>query len=943
MDQFAQDSCIPCCEDPRPSSHATGSTSQVYVKNPQFLHVVAKPPQKCSTVELGVHNCTSKCELCKKYLKNIKIFRSTTKEKSHEIKSILTCKSSSVIYVIECQKPDCKKQYVGKTRNSLKSRFSTHKSAISRKNHLPLYEHFNSNGHSFEDLKIFPIEQLDDLEMLDKREMFWIKALGTQYPEGLNLETYESDSPIPIKRRKELSLPVEAQEKLDKYYESKEEARFTISTVNEKLKELSYPGNDQQFLNQLRKMTSKLTSKKIHENIYIGIFGKTGAGKSSLINALLNEINLLPTSDTKACTSCIVKVKAHEDSVNEKYKAKITFISKEEWIKDLKTLVENCQSDNDQSMSDSDDEDQDGEDSEGEMAKEKLTAVYGEEGPSKSYDELLNIKLEMLSSPKKTISAKSVKELSKDINQYIRSDMDEETKSYWPLVKSVTLYLPRRQNLLDNVVLVDFPGTGDTNKDRNEMWKRYLNKCTSVWIVSEITRAESDQNASKILKSVLKHIAGGGQCENITIICTKTDIVGIESDDMGNEHHGESSENSENDRKREKILKKNKKVKTNLTRSCEDTAKKMLGNEATDHKDFIKVFTVSSKQFRNKRNPFLSEEETEFPGLEKHLLEFYVNQITKDVENYVTEVSGITSFLNVPQKNAKQEAVINKVFTELSGFLSKELQKLEDFFVKYSDKLAVELDKGVKTAAKQCLQNAENILKPKNKKDYRGYHKTVKALVRNDGIYRSKNGEIHDLNNKLASPLYKSVDMTIISTFRMQQATRNTIKGALNSLQSNVFVECDKNQKKIAPLRLVFIKSQLKGVVASLEKGIIDGKKRLYNSLDLSIQKELFPVYKDASNITGSKFMMRVQTMFTERLDKLKNQMFQNAQKEMLLELTKLKGYVINTVKHEMEQHLKLALSQFPEGLDLPDFQEELKKVKIICDDLELRLFYQKP
>ncbi|KAG2461126.1 SLIP GTPase, partial [Polypterus senegalus] len=341
-------------------------------------------------------------------------------------------------------------------------------------------------------------------------------------------------------------------------------------------------------------MTSDLKSKKIHDSIYIGIFGKTGAGKSSLINALLNEDDLLPVSSRKACTSCIVEVKAHEDLFNSTYKAEIQFISKEvlfifislyhlktstEWVKQLETLVENRESDNDQDTSDSDD-DENGEDNEGELANEKLKAVYGEEGLSKSYKDLLNTKLGIPNTLKKSITAKSSK----------------ITESEW---------------------------------------------------------------------------------------------------------------------KKGEILTRNNIVKKNLKKKLERKAKRMLGTEMNSHEDFIEVFTVSSEQYRNDENPVLNKEETEIPGLEKHLMNLYVNQIQKDVENYVTVVSGITSFLNITQKNAKEEDIINKdALNEISELLIDKLKDLDTFFAECSSMLTSKLNDGVKKAATQCVQNAKNILKP---------------------------------------------------------------------------------------------------------------------------------------------------------------------------------------------------------------------------------------
>lgn len=43
-------------------------------------------------------------------------------------------------------------------------------------------------------------------------------------------------------------------------------------------------------------------------------------------------------------------------------------------------------------------------------------------------------------------------------------------------------------------------------------------------------------------------------------------------------------------------------------------------------------------------------------------------------------------------------------------------------------------------------------------KDNRGHHKTLKALCKNNGYYRTCNGEIFDLNYTLSEPMYKKMN-----------------------------------------------------------------------------------------------------------------------------------------------------------------------------------------
>lgn len=70
----------------------------------------------------------------------------------------------------------------------------------------------------------------------------------------------------------------------------------------------------------------------------IGVVGATGAGKSSVINAMLDEERLLPTNCMRACTAVVTEISYNIK--NELYRAEIEFISQDEWRKELAVLYQ---------------------------------------------------------------------------------------------------------------------------------------------------------------------------------------------------------------------------------------------------------------------------------------------------------------------------------------------------------------------------------------------------------------------------------------------------------------------------------------------------------------------------------------------------------------------------------------------------------------------------
>ena len=75
--------------------------------------------------------------------------------------------------------------------------------------------------------------------------------------------------------------------------------------------------------------------------------GNTGAGKSSVINALLDEERLVPTNCMRACTAVVTEM-SWNDSADplSKYRAEIDFITREDWEKEVGMLMKELLTDN---------------------------------------------------------------------------------------------------------------------------------------------------------------------------------------------------------------------------------------------------------------------------------------------------------------------------------------------------------------------------------------------------------------------------------------------------------------------------------------------------------------------------------------------------------------------------------------------------------------------
>ncbi|KAL3987084.1 DNA excision repair protein ERCC-4 [Sarotherodon galilaeus] len=651
--------------------------------------------------------------------------------------------------------------------------------------------------------------------------------------------------------------------------------------------------NDQDKLSAFLK--KKISDLETDKRELVGVFGKTGAGKSSLINAIIKEKNLLPSGSVNACTSVMIKVEANRDSL--KYEAEIEFITKEEWNEELWSFRQFLDNNKNQDKEDDDYHD----------AVEKLSALYGEDW-RRSFENLMDRKYfkeipEFLQSKRKILTCESANELSAKCVKYTRSESKQgegnEGKTwFWPLVKCVTVRVPNNP-FLQHVTLVDLPGNGDCNKSRDQMWKGIVGDCSIVWIVTEINRAASEKAAWGILESVSSLIGNGGECQQIHFICTKSDLVD-DSDDLSSaDIH-------------DQIIKRSIQAKDGVRKEFNKRSK--INKHFTD--DSFKVFTVSSKEFLKGKH--LSPEETEITKLQGFLQD--LNDCHSETVNYVNGAYGILSLIEGARCRKEGAGKADDVCKVLEKNMTEQLDQVKKAVEKAIKDFEQCLTEGVKNS-----KTSEEKLKSFLDRDKQpSFFKTLEAVVRKDGMHKTKKGEHINLNTVLASCLTDSIDEKFRKTFP------NDVKGgSFNGVISRFSLDTKSLIQKYqdVKLQLIFLQTEEDKIKAKLNKIILKGKKIIYNSLTEAIEKNMKKCYEDARKISGKDALKKMRKTIETHVSINRN-IYEDAKKTMLEKMNILMTIICKELKETLDQSIKLSLKASALSENLPDVSKHLETVQ---------------
>ncbi|GAW11202.1 hypothetical protein ANO14919_005440 [Xylariales sp. No.14919] len=293
---------------------------------------------------------------------------------------------------------------------------------------------------------------------------------------------------------------------------------------------------------------NSLKERATNPRTVLGIVGGTGHGKSSLINALLEEDKLVPTNCFRACTSVVTEISYNPSGEpDHRYIAEIEFISVDDWNRELGYLFHDLVAPSGEVSSEGQLEESDAG-----IAWAKVKAVYPEvtkqviehNGPKMLADDPA---VNALLGTTRIVRRRTAAELYEAIQIYVdskkKTNLAPFDKEYnhgrkfelWPLIKVVRIYT-KADVLSTGAVIVDLPGVKDSNAARSAVAANYIEKCNGLWVVSMITRAVHDQSAQKLLGAQFKRqLQLDGNYSNVTFVCSKTDDISIKeaADDLG--------------------------------------------------------------------------------------------------------------------------------------------------------------------------------------------------------------------------------------------------------------------------------------------------------------------------------------------------------------------------------------------------------------------------
>ena len=542
----------------------------------------------------------------------------------------------------------------------------------------------------------------------------------------------------------------------------------------------------------------------------ISLLGKSGDGKSSLINKLLNKPNLLDTFSKKgvAVTSC-----PYELYYGKTEKFEIEY-------DDLNTIDDDCKKDI-------------------LITKNKIDELHFNIIWDENLEELIKIMSNEIDIFNKEYSQDYIKNnpLSKALSFY-KTKRKLTTNGYSfkisPLIKNIKIYLPC--DILKIITLVDLPGLNDSCQYRIKRTLNYLNEKTNIIaLIDNCERIASDTFIDKNLNTYIINSIIRNNIKDILIVGTKSDqqyeeikeqlSLGyiIDSDDSDSDDSDNDSDNENfetEDYKKNLIEQKFKKNISDITRSLK---KKIMDNEELSIRNItnndIHIVITSTKLCEQISNIRLLKDKF------NEIIKFRNIKLTNEFKKITSKLySNFDDYINRPS-NIIEEYTKNLIEHELNKLIN-------DIKIKYSildDTMKLIGPLFTLETTKNIKQNLEHI-----KESYIEVHGATSTAIVKKLVHTSSNNITYDISENIIHEIHTSFLKRIFHYINKLDKSITNKKAQDNICISNS--GCWKLIKQIYPSKYVY--NNIKEYELDLNN-ILKGIKTAKSSVGVSLYKDI--------------------------------------------------------------------------------------------------------
>lgn len=416
-----------------------------------------------------------------------------------------------------------------------------------------------------------------------------------------------------------------------------------------------------------------------------------------------------------------------------------------------------------------------------------------------------------------------------------------------------------------------------------------------------MNRAVADRDAWDILKTACGLVEKGGICHNIHFICTKTDdIIERSSSEV-----------------QKCILERNVTAKNLVMKEITKLAnlKKHL------RVDCFEVFTVSSREFFSPK--YLQQKETEIPKLREFLQ--CVNMLHEQTFSYVSGARHILSLM----KEAHTENQVEqrtKLCAKIKTVLEEKLSEARTSMQTAYTTLEKCLTEGAEKSRCFCQGSLQKIM---HNESGSAFHTTLKCVVENNGIHRSKHGEVINLNSTLASFLTKSINEDFRKIFP-NDVKSGHFYAVIHNFSLGTVLQMQ--EYKALQLQIMFLRTEEEKLKIRLIKIVRNRKKMIYDSLTQTMEEIMQVCYKNAATFSGKGSLEKMRHTIENYIQDVKGTMFDQAKEAFLSQLKQLMEDVMNILSESLQKSVELSLRVDDESI--PDVSSEFTKVMKHYDEL---------